>query len=103
MPDVLTRPCSECGTTLEVVPGRGRPRITCSPRCRMVRARRKAEERARDAGRLEAFEEILLRDGSEEQQRAYADLVRSVPGFRETHDRALRRAIGAEETPEDAL
>lgn len=96
MPDVLTRPCSECGRALEISSGRGRPRLTCSPRCRAARSRRKAEERAHEAGRLKAFEEILLTEGSEEQQRAYADLIRSVPGFREANDRALRAAFPGE-------
>ena len=70
--------------------------VTCSHRCRVARSGGKAEERAREAGRLDAFEALLLAEGTEEQQRAYADLIRSVPGFRESHDRALRSAHGDE-------
>lgn len=91
MLDTLSPPCAECGRPMEVSSGRGRPRITCSQRCRVARSRRKKRNETRD--RLQEFERLLLAEGPEEQQRAYADLVRTVPGFRETHGLALRGSL----------
>lgn len=93
--DTLSRPCSECGRALEISSGRGRPRLTCSARCRAARSRRKTSVEARD--RLREFERLLREEGSVEQQRAYADLIRTLPGFRETNDRALRCALDVEQ------
>ncbi len=90
--------CSECPAVIDPAPSSlgGRPRATCSSRCRQRRYLRKREERAREEGRLDAFEALLLEEGSEEQQRTYAELIRSVPGFREANDRALRKAFPRE-------
>ncbi|QYJ04232.1 hypothetical protein KUV85_00695 [Nocardioides panacisoli] len=76
---------------------RGRPRLTCSGRCRARRNRRRARSE-RDV--LREFERLLSTEGTEEQWRTYADLLRSVPGFRETHDLALRRALAGERREE---
>lgn len=60
----------------------------------MVRARRVAREKTRE--RLATFEALLQVEGTEEQRRAYGDLVRDLPGFRGDHGRALSRALGDE-------
>lgn len=91
MPRLHTRPCAECAEPFEVTPGRGRPRLTCSGRCRARRHRRTARAE-RDL--LREFERLVVDEGTEEQWLAYMDLTRTVPGFRETHDLALRRGFG---------
>jgi hypothetical protein len=42
------RVCAECGSMFTVHRRRGRPKLTCSPRCRALRLAALAEKRAAD-------------------------------------------------------